>query len=208
MLTKHEEIVRHSWKQETTVRGASLRDWLNKPSTSRDALNDLPGFGIINPPKESEKDIIKYNDSSLNICYELKVSGQLASDINQYFFGRLNSGMVKMLVPFRDAIAAKVKNKNFALAPKHKQQKAMIPYQICDRLQEELLNLDIKEIKDSSGSSLKVTRRSSTIQKDFFSSFEYALYAVHKVFEAPHYKKRIRRANRLDFSSYFKVTEV
>lgn len=193
---------------DATGIGASLRDWLNKPSKGRDAISDLPGFGIMNPPKEAEKDIIKYRDGKYNIGYELKVNGQLASDINQYFFGRINSGMVKMLIPFKDAIAAKVQQKSFAFAPKHKQQKAMIPYQMCDRLQEELLNLDIKEIKDGSGSTLKVTRRSSTIQKDFFSSFEYALYATHRVFEAPYYKKKVSRSNRLDLAAYFKVTEV
>lgn len=193
---------------DATGIGASLRDWLNKPSKGSGTLEDLPGFGILNPPKDSEKDIIKYHDSNVNICYELKVTGQLASDINQYFFGRLNSGMFKMLISFREAIEKKQKIRSFAFASKEKQQKAMIPYQICDRLEEELLNLDIKEIKDSSSSYLRVTRRKGTIQKDFFSSVEYALFAAHRHFEAPFYKKKIKKSQRLDFGAYFKVTEV
>lgn len=204
-----EEIVRHFWKQKQTERGASLRDWLNKPSKGVNALEDLPGFGIINPPKEAEKDIIKYRDSSVNICYELKVSGQLASDINQYFFGRLNSGMFKMLIPFREAIEKKQKHKSFMYASTEKRQKAMIPYQICDRLEEELLNLDIKEIAEgTAGSTLKVSRRDSRIQKDFFSSVEYALFGTHKVFEASYYKKKIKQAEGIDLSAYFRVNEV
>lgn len=193
---------------DATGIGASLRDWLNKPSTSSNLMNTLPGFGIINPPKEAEKDMIKYPHSEYNICYELKVTSQLANDINQYFFGRLNSGMIKMLVTFREAIEKKQKVRSFVYATKEKQQKAMIPYQICDRLQEELLNLDVKEIRDGASASLKVTRRNSAIQKDFFSSLEYALYATHRYLEAPYYKKKIRRGRKMDLSAYFKVTEV
>lgn len=193
---------------DATGIGASLRDWLNKPSMATNLINELPGFGIINPPKEAEKDIIKYPHSEYNICYELKVTGTLANEINQYFFGRLKSGMIKMLVSFREAIEKKQKIRNFVYAPAEKQQKAMIPYQMCDRLEEELLNLDVKEIADGGANSLKVTRRNSTIQKDFFSSLEYALFATHKYFEAPYYKKQIRRRQKRDYSSYFKVTEV
>ena len=158
--------------------------------------------------KEAEKDIIKYPHSEYNICYELKVTGMLANEIKQYFFGRLKSGMIKMLVSFREAIEKKQKIRNFVYAPAEKQQKAMIPYQMCDRLEEELLNLDVKEIADGGANSLKVTRRNSAIQKDFFSSLEYALFATHKHFEAPYYKKQIRRRQKRDYSSYFKVTEV
>lgn len=186
--------------------GASIRDWLNKPTSGTSKINELPGFGIINPPASSERDIIKYTDN--NICYEIKANGQSASDINQFFFSRVNSGSWKMLISFREAVQKYEKYKNFVYAKKDEQQQMMLPFQTCDRLQEELLNLDIKEIGTGSGSTLRVTRRNPAIQKDFFSSAEYAMYAAHVYFELPYYKKRIRQQQGFDISAYYGVTKV
>lgn len=186
--------------------GASIRDWLNKPSSPSGQSGPLPGFGIINPPTSAERDLIKYQEN--NICYEIKATGQSASDINQFFFSRVGSGSWRMLIPFREAVKRYEKNKSFVYAKQADQQRVMAPYQACDRLQQELLNLDIKEVTSGTGSALRVTRRDTKIQKDFFSSAEYGMYAAHVHFELPYYKKLVRRERGFDISAYYGVNEV
>ena len=39
--------------------GAALRDWINKETVDKDGM-PLPGFGIINPPESSKRDVLQY----------------------------------------------------------------------------------------------------------------------------------------------------
>lgn len=153
--------------------GAALRDWINKPTIDHITGDSLPGYGIINPPPDAEKDLIRYIAKD-TLCYEIK-AGAKASDINYLFFARIKSGAVKMLIPFRDALEKYKKSKDFCTASNERQKAALKPYQMADRIQEELLNLDVVEIIDTGRPALKVTRRNSSIQKDFFSAFSYAV---------------------------------
>lgn len=153
--------------------GAGMRDWLNKPTTDLETGEILPGLGIINPPTTAEKDVIKYPGKE-TICYEIKAGSQ-ASDINYLFFARIKSGAVKMLIPFRDALERYKQHKGFCTATNARQKAALKPYQMSDRIQEELLNLDVVEIVDTGKPALKVSRRNNAIQKDFFSAFSYAV---------------------------------
>ena len=153
--------------------GAALRDWINKPTTDHVTGEPLPGYGIINPPTDAEKDIIRYIAKD-TICYEIK-AGAKASDINYLFFARMKSGAIKMLIPFKDALEKYKQHKGFCTATNERQKRALKPYQMADRIQEELLNLDVVEIIDTGKPALKVSRRNSAIQKDFFSAFSYAV---------------------------------
>ena len=76
-----ENIVRHKQKCLITVRGAALRDWINKPTVDKTTGLELPGYGIINPPKGAEKDIIKY-PKYRTICYEIKSGGKVGEQIH------------------------------------------------------------------------------------------------------------------------------
>ena len=60
--------------------GSALRDWLNK-ETRDDVGNIYEGLGIINPPPEAAKDMIRYPDSR-TICYEIKAVGRLNEKIH------------------------------------------------------------------------------------------------------------------------------
>ena len=63
-----------------------------------------------------------------------------------------------------------------------------------DKLQEEMRNLDVVDVSDNvNPNQLKVKRRSSKIQKDFFSAAEYGIYAVHNYIEVPYYTKKQRK---------------
>mgnify|MGYP001481503255 FL=1 len=181
---------------DTNGIGAAIRDWLNKPSVDKTTGEHLPGFGVINPPKESAKDLVKYRHN--NIIYEIKANGQSASQINWFFFSRVKSGSFRMLVSHREAIDAFRNNKSFLYQDLQKQQKILQPYQFCDRLETELLNLDIEETSAGGGSLFKVKRRNSNIEKDLFSSVSYAMYGVHQHFELPFYQKQFKRKTPLN----------
>ncbi len=187
---------------DATGIGASIRDWLNKDSRLPSG-EILPGLGIINPPEKARKDLIQRNKKQ-TICYELKVSGPLNSEINSLFFGRLKSGSVKLLVPLVQVLRRLENNKDFINSSVHKKQKIVRPYQITDILQEELLNLDILEVSDHGGATLKVKRRNDKIQKDFFSALSYGIYVAHVERELEYYKRK--RAKKRKVSNLFRFS--
>ena len=180
--------------------GAPIRDLLNKDSITLDG-ELLPGLGIINPPTEAKKDIIR-RAGNMTICYEIKSSGPKASEINYIFFSRLKSGAVKLLISTNDTLNRLKNVKAFATASNAKQREILQPYQFTDILQEELLNLDIAEVSENGATVLRVKRRNPQIQKDFFSALSYGIYAVHKEFELSFYKKKSKRNRK----AFFKLT--
>lgn len=165
--------------------GAAIRDWLNKPGTDPKTGEALPGFGIINPPKSSSKDVIKYRQN--NLVYEIKANGSSASDINSFFFSRIKSGAFKMLVSNRQALDTFSQSPNWMAMDLRKQQTSLRPYQFCDKLEQELGNLDLRDTGDS---MMKVIRRNDSIEKDLFSSVSYAMYGTHNHIELRHYKNK------------------
>ena len=188
---------------DATGVGASIRDWLNKDTFDEDG-HMLPGLGIMNPPKDSAKDLIK-RPMDRTLVYELKI-GNNVSEINKLFFGRIGSGAIKMLITFREALDRYKTIGKFCTASVRKQREVLQPYQFADRIAEEFLNLDVKEISDSGTPGLRVIRRNNQIQKDCFSAFSYAVYGVHLNFELAHYKARnSKRRSRRD---YIRLTEI
>lgn len=181
---------------DTNGIGAAIRDWLNKPSIDKKTGEAYPGYGVINPPKNSAKDLIKYPNN--NIIYEIKANGASASAINWFFFSRLRSGSFKMLVPFRTALETFGKQKKFPYLPEYKKQRLLRPFQFADMLEAELLNLDVQESNTGSGeSTLRVRRRNDSIQKDLFSSVSYAMYGVHQHLELVYYKRKHNKTQSL-----------
>jgi hypothetical protein len=158
----------------------------------------LPGLGIINPPEEAKKDIIK-RPGNLTICYEVKSSGVKASEINYIFFSRMKSGAVKLLISTNEILNKLKEKKSFATATNEKQREVLRPYQFTDILQQELLNLDIAEVSENGASVLRVKRRNPAIQKDFFSAMSYGIYAVHKEYELSYYKKKNKDTRKAFF---------
>jgi hypothetical protein len=177
--------------------GAGLRDWLNKPTITRDGL-PMPGYGIINPPnKEVEAILIKYRDPSRNIIYEIKSGGNKGSDIHKTFMGKVGSGNIRFLVKSTEALAAFSKNKNFCEMSKFKKDAIMRPYYFIDQLEMEMKNLDIKDTIDNNTTNLYITRRNTNIQKDFFSAAEYGVYGVSMYKEMPFYQAKAKRKRQI-----------
>lgn len=174
--------------------GASLRDWINKPSETRDGTK-LPGFGIINPPDKAKKDLLK-QPKERTIIYEVKASGTIANEINKVFFARFKSGAVRMLITANAALNKMKQHKNFVYMKRPEQLERLQPYQFVDIMQKELLNLDIVDTSDNVAQTMRVRRRDPKIQKDTFSALSYGIYAVNLHFEQAYYKKQRRKKRK------------
>lgn len=168
--------------------GAAMRDWLNKP-TVNERGEMLGGLGIINPPASSEKDLIRYPKDK-TICYEIKSGGEKGEQIHYFFFSRMSNGCITFPIKTAEALNLYEQNKGFVQASPSKQRQILAPYKNMDRMEEELKNLDIVNTSDKMSNKLKIVRRNSAIQKDFFSAAEYLVYAVNQYIELDYYKKK------------------
>lgn len=175
--------------------GASLRDWLNKPTQDRSGL-PLPGFGIINPPDSSKRDIIKYTRDR-EICYEIKSGGKIGEQIHKMFFARVSNGSIRIPVKAAEAVAKLQHNKSFLEASDIKRRKILQAYRYADLMEQELRNLIVTDTSDNINSTMKVERRDQKIQKDFFSAAEYLIYGVNQQIEQPYYKRNAKKKNTL-----------
>lgn len=171
--------------------GASLRDWINKPTQDKDGI-PLDGFGIINPPEGAKKDIIKYTKDR-TICYEIKSGGQEGSRIHKVFFSRISNGSVRFLIKMSEALNKFQQNVNFLKASEIKKREKLQPYRFMDLMELELKNLVVTDTSDNVNNTMKVERVDKKIQKDFFSAAEYGIYATHIYLEQSYYAKKKKK---------------
>ena len=172
--------------------GAGLRDWLNKQTTDEYG-NILEGLGIINPPSTSERDLIKYPKSK-TIVYEIKSGGKIGEQIHFFFFSRMSTGAITFPIKLSEALNLYSKNKGFVKMSIRKQQEYLLPFKVMDLMEAELKNLDIVNTSDQMSNTMKIVRRSESIQKDFFSMAEYLIWAVNQYFELNYYKKKSKKS--------------
>ena len=174
--------------------GAAMRDWLNK-ETQDETGALLEGLGIINPPPSAERDLKRYPDDK-TICYEIKSGGKVGEQIHWFFFSRMSTGAITFPIKLAEAVNLYQKNKSFAAMSMRKQHEFLMPFKQMDRAEEELKNLDIANTSDQMSNSLRIIRRNSLIQKDFFSMFEYLVWAVNQYIELDFYKNRRRNKEK------------
>ena len=172
--------------------GAGLRDWLNKQTTDEYG-NILEGLGIINPPTSAERDLIKYPKDK-TIIYEIKSGGRIGEQIHFFFFSRMSTGAITFPIKLSEALNLYSKNKGFVKMSIRKQQEYLLPFKVMDLMEAELKNLDIVNTSDQMSNTMKIIRRSESIQKDFFSMAEYLVWAVNQYFELDYYKRRSRKS--------------
>ena len=153
--------------------GAGMRDWLNKQTTDKDGIL-LEGLGIINPPTSAEKDLIIYPKSK-TICYEIKSGGKVGEQIHFFFFGRMSTGAITFPLKLAEAISLYSQNQSFNKMSRMKQEQFLMPFKTMDVMELELKNLDIVNTSDQLNNTMKIVRRNSKIQKDFFSMAEYLI---------------------------------
>lgn len=171
--------------------GAAIRDWLNKETLDERGV-PLGGLGIINPPTTSEKDLIRYPRDK-TICYEIKSGGKVGEQIHFFFFSRMSTGAITFPVKYSEALDLYTKNKTFLQMSRRRQQEILMPFKAMDRAEEELKNLDIVNTSDNLNNTMKIVRRNTAIQKDFFSMMEYMIWAVNQHIELDYYKSRRKR---------------
>ena len=174
--------------------GASIRDWLNKPTTDENG-HMLEGLGIINPPTSSEKDLIRYPKNK-TICYEIKSGGKVGEQIHFFFFSRMSTGAITFPLKLTDASNLYMRNQSFLNMSPKRQKEFLTPFKVMDVMEMELKNLDIVNTSDQMSNTLKIVRRNQNIQKDFFSMGEYMVWAVHHHFELPYYKKQRNKTSQ------------
>ena len=168
--------------------GAAMRDWLNK-ETRDDHGIIYEGLGIINPPTDAEKDLIAYPKEK-TLCYEIKSGGTIGEQIHYFFFSRMSTGAITYPLKLTDAIALYGRNKGFMEMSMRKQKEILAPFQVMDKMEQQLKNLDILNTSDAMTNRLKIVRRNAKIQKDYFSMAEYLVWAVNKQFELEYYKRK------------------
>lgn len=174
--------------------GAAIRDWLNKRSKGPDGV-PLEGLGIINPPTNAEKDVIKYPKDK-TICYEIKANGTKGDMIHNLFFSRISNGSIRFLIKSQEAIAKFSELEGFKRASNVTRERKLRPYRFMDEMEIELRNIEVVDQQDNINKIMKIKRRDGKIQKDFFSAAEYAIYGVNQHIELEYYKKRRRRKKR------------
>lgn len=138
--------------------------------------------------------MIKYPKNK-TICYEIKSGGKVGEQIHFFFFARMSTGAITFPLKLTDAISLYSKNKSFGQMSRMKQEQLLMPFKVMDRVEMELKNLDIVDTSDKMNSSLRIVRRNSNIQKDFFSMNEYLIWGVNQHIENEYYKKK-RRTNK------------
>ena len=173
--------------------GAAIRDWLNKDTMNEEGVR-LKGLGIINAPKNAEKDLIRWPRNQ-TIGYEIKATGGTADQIHQLFFSRISNGSIRFLISSADAINRFSKLEGFKRANNVQRNRRLRPYLFMDEMERELRNLELVDTSDNINKTMRVRRRDSGIQKDFFSATEYGIFAVNQVFELEYYKKRRKKSS-------------
>ncbi len=175
--------------------GATLRDWLNKPTTDSHGI-DLPGFGIINPPSSAEKDVIIY-PADRTLVYEIKSGGQAGTNIHRFFFGRISNNSIVLPITAGNAMELFEKNKTFRTLSRNRQIALLTPYKLMDLAAVQLKNLDITMSNETVNATMKIERRSGQIQKDFFSALEYCVWGTNQHLELEYYKRQYTHRNKL-----------
>lgn len=85
----------------------------------------------------------------------------------------MSTGAITYPLKLTDAIALYGRNKGFMEMSMRKQKEILAPFQVMDKMEQQLKNLDILNTSDAMTNRLKIVRRNAKIQKDYFSMAEY-----------------------------------
>lgn len=177
--------------------GAALRDWMTKEQYDPVTGNVLPAYGIINPPERAARDMPRDIPRHMHIVFEIKASGSVNSQINRIFFSKMGSKSMRFLIPRNEALLKLEKTHKFMRMAPSEKKKALEPYILMDKLEEEMKNLEVKDVTDAANNNLVVDRRNKKIQKDFYSAVSYGVYAIHTEIEVPYYANRRKKQFKL-----------
>lgn len=160
--------------------GIGLLDAMVLPSFDAKTGEQFPAYYAFNnehhlPPEkknESDEPLPEYNA----IIYDIKAGSSNDDAIHSNFYAQINNGSVSFLAHERivkDKLLATEKGRKMSL---YDRRVYLLPYEMTSRLIDELNNLKLKPTGVQN--QFKVERISRSIEKDRFSSLEYALYRV------------------------------
>lgn len=87
----------------------------------------------------------------------------------------MSTGAITYPLKLTEALNLYSRNQSFTQMSLRKQQEFLMPFKVMDQVEEELKNLDIVNTSDQLSNTLRITRRNTNIQKDFFSMSEYLI---------------------------------
>ena len=183
--------------------GIGLMDAMALPSYNNHTGEQFPAYFTFNnenhlPPElkaEQDTPAPAYNA----ILYDIKASASNEDEIHSAFLSAINTGSVSFLAHERIVKEKIMKTKKGAKMTPYDRRVFLMPYEMTSRLMDELNNLRLKPTGVEN--KFKVERISRSIEKDRFSSLEYAMYRIKYYEDKEIFKKRKKKINQYAFFS-------
>lgn len=169
---------------DTNGLGVGLGDEMIKVQYDENG-EEMPAYGFFNDDNYKK---IQPKDAP-QILYSMKANGPLNSKIHSNAYTRLNSGMVRFLIPEQEARSALLSTKIGQKMTFEQRVKRLLPHEMTTKLFEEMANLRVKR----AGVDIVLEQINSRFPKDKYSSFAYGLWRI-KELEEEAFKKQTRRA--------------
>lgn len=179
--------------------GIGLLDAMALPSFNAKTGEQFPAYYAFNnehhlPPERKNEGDEPWPEFNA-IIYDIKAGASNDDAIHSNFYAQINNGTVAFLAHERivkDKLLATEKGRKMSL---YDRRVYLLPYEMTSRLIDELNNLKLKPTGVQN--QFKVERISRSIEKDRFSSLEYALYRV-RYYE----DKASKRATKKNIAQY------
>ena len=183
--------------------GIGLLDAMVLPSFDEKTGEQFPAYYAFNNehhlPSEMKAESEDPKPEFNAIIYDIKAGSSNDDVIHSNFFSQINNGSVSFLAHERivkDKLMATKKGQKMSL---YDRRVYLLPYEMTSRLIDELNNLKLKPTGVQN--QFKVERISRSIEKDRFSSLEYALYRI-KYYE----DKALKQFHKKDIGKYIFFT--
>ena len=183
--------------------GIGLMDAMVLPSYDQRTGEQFPAYFTFNninhlPPElkdEQEEPNLKYNA----IIYDIKASASNEDAIHSALLTNINNGSTSFLAHERVVKDKLIQSKKGQRMTSYDRRVYLMPYEMTSRLMDELNNLRLKPTGVEN--KYKIERISRSIEKDRFSSLEYALYRIKYYEDKEIFKKKKKNMNQYVFFS-------
>lgn len=176
--------------------GIGLLDAMALPSVDGKTGEQFPAYYAFNNeyhlPAEMKAESEVPRPEFNAIIYDIKAGSSNDDAIHSNFFSQINNGSVSFLAHERivkDKLLQTKKGQKMSL---YDRRVYLMPYEMTSRLMDELNNLRLKPTGIQN--QFKVERISRSLEKDRFSSCEYALYRI-KFYEDKAVRQKKKKKN-------------